>query len=277
MLKRLNAQLDHLALESRDPQRLANFYADLLQCSIQTGADFQRIVRDGRSLLFVEGSAKHLAYAGYAFVSAAELQAHEARLRDYKVDILRPISPAWTDSAFAIRDPDGNRIEFGVAAPAGLRTTRSPAARLQHVVFATPEPEALEQFYVGSCGFLISDRVLDDAGGLRSVFLNSDPEHHALAIFKASESRLDHHCYETAGWNDLRDWADHFAKRDVLLRWGPGRHGPGNNLFLFVNDPDGNWIELSAELEILEDGRRHGVWKHEERTLNSWGHGKLRS
>jgi hypothetical protein len=52
---------------------------------------------------------------------------------------------------------------------------------------------------------------------------------------------------------------------------------PVNNLFLFVNDPDGNWIEISAELETLAESRKPGRWLHEERTLNLRGHGKPRS
>ena len=61
------------------------------------------------------------------------------------------------------------------------------------------------------------------------------------------------------------------------MKWGPGRHGPGNNLFLFVHDPDGNWVELSAELEVVAPDRPTGTWPHEERTLNSWGSAPLRS
>ena len=58
--------------------------------------------------------------------------------------------------------------------------------------------------------------------------------------------------------------------------WGPGRHGPGNNLFVFIEDPDGNWIEISAELEIIQD-RLIKDWPQEEKTLNLWGKAILRS
>jgi catechol 2,3-dioxygenase len=60
------------------------------------------------------------------------------------------------------------------------------------------------------------------------------------------------------------------------LMWGPGRHGPGNNLFIFIEDPDGNWIEVSAELEVVHD-RPAVDWPHERRTLNLWGPAILRS
>jgi catechol 2,3-dioxygenase-like lactoylglutathione lyase family enzyme len=126
-------------------------------------------------------------------------------------------------------------------------------------------------------GFTLSDIVVDGGGGIRTVFLRSSQEHHSFAVFQASENRFDHHCYEVGDWNDIRDWADHMAAARIPLKWGPGRHGPGNNLFMFVHDIDGNWIELSAELEIVAHDRPAGTWPHEERTLNSWGQGMLRS
>ena len=87
---------------------------------------------------------------------------------------------------------------------------------------------------------------------------------------------MDHHSYEAGEWNAIRDWCDHFASMNIELMWGPGRHGPGNNLFVFVEDPDGNWIEISAELEVIHD-RPSNDWPQEERTLNLWGKAILRS
>ena len=43
-----------------------------------------------------------------------------------------------------------------------------------------------------------------------------------------------------------------------------------------VKDPDGNPVELSAEIEEVEKDRQTGFWVHNERTLNSWGKGLLR-
>jgi catechol 2,3-dioxygenase len=36
-------------------------------------------------------------------------------------------------------------------------------------------------------------------------------------------------------------------------------------------------VEISAELERVTPDRPVGAWLHEERTLNSWGRGVLRS
>ena len=105
----------------------------------------------------------------------------------------------------------------------------------------------------------------------------SDPEHHSFAVFRAPEARPDHHAYEARDWNDIRDWADHFATLEVPIFWGPGRHGPGNNLFIMVEDPDGNKVEVSAELELMHRHMPPRQWTHEERTLNLWGGAWMRS
>ena len=75
----------------------------------------------------------------------------------------------------------------------------------------------------------------------------------------------DHHAYESEDWNLIPDWADHLASLDVKIAWDPGRHGPGNNLFFIINDTDGNWVELSAELEQLTYDRHVSIWPHGEK------------
>src|SRR5258708_23259555 len=94
-----------------------------------------------------------------------------------------------------------------------------------------------------------SARVLDN-GTLTACFLRSDPEHHSFAAFRAPESRADHHCYETGGWMDIRDWADHMGPLGIPLWWGPGRHGPGNHLFFLLAGPARPKVAFSAQLQL---------------------------
>ncbi|HEX6529830.1 MAG TPA: VOC family protein [Burkholderiales bacterium] len=147
--------------------------------------------------------------------------------------------------------------------------------RLQHFVCATTRLKDMLAFYK-ELGMAESDRVLEN-DDLAAVFLRSDPEHHSFAAFRAPESRPDHHCYETSGWLDIRDWADRMAKLRIPLWWGPGRHGPGNNLFFMIEDPDGHKVEFSAELELMPRAMPPRTWPHEQRTLNLWGSAWMRS
>ncbi|HYD05343.1 MAG TPA: VOC family protein [Reyranella sp.] len=230
-----------------------------------------------RCLLFGKGDPRTLIAAHYAADDASGLDHLREGLRRYDIEAGGAEAPWSAADSVAFRDPDGNRMVFGLA-----RSATTPAApeavptRLQHVVVGSTDAARLSTFYQ-AIGFRISDRVADEAGVLRACFLRSDSEHHSFAVFQTPQNRLDHHCYELKDWNGIRDWGDRLAARRIPVKWGPGRHGPGNNLFLFFHDPDGNWVEVSAELEIVSEGRPAGQWSHEERTLNTWGTAFLRS
>lgn len=280
--RRIAASLHEIAIGNPAPDVLSRFYADAM------GYEFSRDSRGllgtacGRRLRIVEGNANTLSYAAFSVARPDDLVGLKSRLDDagtaYEITAL----PGMAD-AISFRDPDDNGFVFGLADPAPNSDSdrSSPSghlpARLQHVVFASTDAARLIDYYHNVLGFALSDRVLDDEGGLRTAFLRCSHEHHSLAVFQASECRLDHHCYEAGDWALIRDWSDHFASLHIPLKWGPGRHGPGNNLFIFIHDPDGNWLEISAELEVVDDERPVGDWRHEERTLNSWGIGLLRS
>jgi catechol 2,3-dioxygenase-like lactoylglutathione lyase family enzyme len=187
-------------------------------------------------------------------------------------------SPLLADGAFSVSDPDGRRVVFGIPLP--VEETEGLPGRLQHFVCATERLPQMLEFYRG-LGMAESDRVVEGENatndGLSAVFLRSDPEHHVFAAFRAPQSRADHHCYETNGWLDIRDWADRMASLRIPLWWGPGRHGPGNNLFFMIEDPDGHKVEFSAELELMLREMAHRTWPHEQRTLNLWGSAWMRS
>lgn len=271
----LRAQLHHLELRSPEPERLAGFYRDTLGMALERQGERWRCQGPRRCLVIVPGEPRTLGAAAYRVENAEMLEGLSVRLARDGANRLA-CGSGLLDDGLAFADPDGNKIVFGTERSA-LPARPGPKARLQHVVVGSPAPAAMVDFYRDVVGFRISDRVLADDRSLRTCFLRSDEEHHSFAVFQTEHARLDHHCYELADWNAIRDWADRLSAQDIAIEWGPGRHGPGNNLFLFFHDPDGNWLELSAELERVPDDRPAGEWPHAERTLNLWGRGLLRS
>lgn len=276
----LSAALHELALLSDDPCMLAGFYRDTLGYKLSSDEQGLLGVAHDRRLRFLVGPAQRLGYATYKTTSI-DLTALKKRLQHFGIASEEIKWPGFQGASLRFRDPDENALIFGVSEgtmnPSSFSEDTLPAARLQHVVFSSRNAQRFENFYVDILGFVVSDRVIDCDGVMRTAFLRCGEEHHSIAVFSSLEDKLDHHCYESGEWNHLRDWADHFSKLRVPLKWGPGRHGPGNNLFLFIHDTDGNWVEISAELERIVDNRPPGNWAHEERTLNSWGRAYLRS
>ncbi len=269
------ARLHHLRRDSPKPEQLARFYGELLGDRVAPLPDASWLVGGpGRRLIVGKGAAGSVPYFALQMQDAVHLASYRRQARNLE----EFASPPLREGAFAVTDPDGRRVAFGL--PLEQPHVDGMAGRLQHFVCATQRLPGVLEFYRG-LGMVESDRVVDDempAGeALTAVFLRSDPEHHSFAAFRAPESRPDHHCYETTGWLDIRDWADRMARLRIPLWWGPGRHGPGNNLFFMIEDPDGHKVEFSAELELMPRAMPHRTWPHESRTLNLWGSAWMRS
>jgi catechol 2,3-dioxygenase len=264
------ARLHHLRRDSPQPERLAKFYGDLLGDRVEALGDGTWLVT-GRERRMVVGKGDPAAVPYFA------LQMQDlAHLATYRQGLKKTEdfeSPLFAPGAFSLTDPDGRRVAFGL--PKKDHAEGGLPGRLQHFVCATKQLPEMIGFYQ-SLGMVESDRVLDQEE-LAASFLRSDPEHHSFAAFRAPDARPDHHCYETNGWLDIRDWADRMGRLGIALWWGPGRHGPGNNLFFMIEDPDGYKVEFSAELELMPKEMPHRTWPHEQRTLNLWGSAWMRS
>jgi catechol 2,3-dioxygenase-like lactoylglutathione lyase family enzyme len=270
------ARLHHLRRDSREPEQLAHFYGELLGDSVEALPNGEWLVQGhGRRLVVGSGAAGTVPYFGLALRDAAQLGEYAAALERLGVAREPSPSPLFAQGAFAVADPDGRRVVFGLPVRASGIQSALPA-RLQHFVCASTRVPEMLSFYRDVLGASESDRVLANKE-IAAVFLRSDPEHHSFATFRAPESRADHHSYETGSWNAIRDWADHMAKLRIALWWGPGRHGPGNNLFFMIEDPDGHKVEFSAELELMTKEAAFRTWPHEQRTLNLWGSAWMRS
>jgi catechol 2,3-dioxygenase-like lactoylglutathione lyase family enzyme len=279
------ARLDHIRLDSDDVKGLADFYCATLGFAATALADGSHLLQaPARRLVIGRGTPGTQPYSAFRLGSAAQLAALRDHLAGRGVALLASPSPVFAEGAIAVRDPDGRLAVFGLARddlesmPSGNSGAALPA-RLQHVVVASPHLPEMMRFYEDVLGFVVSDYVHETSGNREPTvaFYRCDPEHHSFAVFRAPQSRPDHHAYEANCWNDIRDWADYMASRGIKLWWGPGRHGPGNNLFFMIKDPQGYLIEISAELEIVPDAVEKRTWPHEERTLNLWGPGFMRS
>jgi catechol 2,3-dioxygenase len=204
------------------------------------------------------------------------------------------------EKALALHDAEGHCVVFGtgsrlkpwgITGPMGHAALRQmhkasasapplqnspPGARLQHFGLGTARIAEQVAFYQHQLGFALSDFVTDEKRRLKSTFLRGSDEHHVLALFANGRPGLDHFSFEARDWNGIRDWADHFARYGTKIFWGAGRHGVGNNLFIFVHDPDKNMVEISAELDRVPLGQPAGHWAFDYKAFNLWGPAALR-
>lgn len=270
------ASLHHIEITSDQPPILIDFYQRVFQSPVEEAAEGRwHLPGHGRHMLIGRGPRNGLGFSAFAIEDSSRLEALRAHALALGMTPLPSPSPLFDSSAFALADPDGNRLVFGTP----IQHASSPAplpGRLQHSVVGSASVEALTRWRL-DLGFVLSDEVKDDDGALTATFMRSDDEHHSQAVFRTRTPRFDHYALESTCWNDIRDWADHLGSLRLPLSWGPGRHGPGNNLFFMICDADGNMVEISAEIESMPRDMPARLWKHEPHTLNLWGTAWMRS
>ena len=269
----VRTSLAHVALSTPDVERMTAFYArhmGLIAQGHSVGGEhaFLGYGQGHHALELVKGASglHHIA------LEVNDEGGHEAvaegqRKRGIPVRELRDDA-----GTLEVTDPDGNAVRLqGTVLRSGEHTAdpgRRPI-RIQHATYSTHDMEPMVDFYVG-LGFRVSDRM-----GANFTWLRSTIEHHSIAITKGPiTGGLDHYSWDLAEWEDFKTWSDRLTDNGVPITWGPGRHGPGGNLFVFFDDPDGNHIELSAEMERFFDDRadyQPRTWEAAPTTVNLWG------
>ena len=267
------AALSHIGLAVDDPVEAAAYYARTLGLAVsETLADGTIRLGWGRGFHALELARDDGLHFGLELPDEATLAAFESRLQAHGVPAAREEVAGDHPPILAFRDPDGHRIEaHGPVDRSGEHAAdpgRRPV-RIHHVTLASPAIAEQVAFYENVLGFRISDRM-----GEVFTWLRCNEEHHTVAVVAADVPALDHYAYEIDSWASLRTWCDGLAARDVSLQWGPGRHGPGNNLFVMFDDLDGNRVELSCEMERYWDDRAQYAprdWAPGAKTVNLWG------
>lgn len=269
----LDAKLSHIALGATDPQSARRFYEDVLGLgNTESLPGRTRLGLGGRRhvLELTEGSE-----LGHLALEVDEEALHQLgeRLRETEVDSWWAPPDGDHPPALRFNDPEAHGVELHVPVERsgeGLRSVGRRPIGLHHITLSAMDVPALARFYTEVLGFRVSDRMGD-----RFVWLRCNREHHTVAIVQGERGGLDHICFEVSDWEELKYWCDSLALRDIPLSWGPGRHGPGNNLFVMFDDPDGVHIELSCEMERFWDDRAEyhepRNWAPELRTVNLWG------
>lgn len=268
------ADLSHLSLGVAHPPAVAAFYVENLGMSLA-----EELPDGGLRLGWGQGfhalelrAGEGLDHVGLSLPSEEALAELGARVEAQGVEVERREGEGSHPPALLLRDPDGQAIELHGPVDRSGEHAADPGrrpVRIHHVTFATTSVARQVTFYEEVLGFRVSDRMEDVFAWLRC-----NREHHTVAVVDAERTGLDHYCYEVDSWESLKVWCDELAARDVRITWGPGRHGPGNNLFVFFDDPAGNRIELSCEMERFWDETvdyRGRTWSVSDRTLNLWG------
>ena len=168
-------------------------------------------------------------------------------------------------------DPENRCIELsdGVAEhPNDCSNGKVSPRRLCHVGLNTARFKQIVEFYSGSLGFRVSDWIEN-----QMAFLRCERKHHVIVFNRAEYASVHHIAYMMTNVDDVMKGVANLRDRGQEPAWGPGRHGPGNNIFCYYMDPAGYVVEFSSDMEYIEDEamRKPAVWRLAPATADVWG------
>jgi len=168
------------------------------------------------------------------------------------------------------KDPHGRvfQVVHGDARRADDAPQKDRPIRLTHVVLNSHAVDETQAFLAQALGFRLADRT-----GIMA-FMNCDRDHHTLAIGITDNDALNHIAFLMPDFESVMRGGGRMKDAGFPIQWGPGRHGPGNNLFNYFLDPFGVVIEYTAEVEQIDEHyAAHGPehWKWPPGRVDQWG------
>jgi catechol-2,3-dioxygenase len=260
-----------------DPERSASFLSDVM--GLRRTAESEDAIllsanEKHHEVELLRGPRAGVDHLGLEVEEERDLDDLHARLLDAGVPILSetPEEPGL-GRAIRVLAPMGLVLELYTA------MEREPlsvehympvhARRLGHVSFASPDCSELRSFLVELLGFRPTDTL-----GSRAVWLRCDTDHHGIALVNTAFTGLHHYAFQLEDWGAIERYCDNLAFQGRRLVWGPGRHGPGRNLYAYLPDPENVIVEGYADLlQVVDEANYQPIdWDVQgDSALNLWG------
>jgi len=176
--------------------------------------------------------------------------------------------------AVLIEGPGGHRFKLfhGMATdqdaspPPGAAGVR--AERCEHVSLDVRRLAPMARFLRDGLGFQFSDQI-----GTSGMWFRCEEIHHGVALVRTPKIGLAHYAFAVSSFEDFKRIGDYIKGLGKKFEYGPGRHGPGNNLFVYFVDPAGAMVECCSEMARVGPGHAYqpGKWKLRPGNVSLWG------
>ncbi|HLH23694.1 MAG TPA: VOC family protein [Chloroflexota bacterium] len=260
-------KVGHVGLKVSDLSRHGEFYTDTWGLGVTEedhGALYLRAAEPVHHVVALyEGDRGRNAvdHVGLQVRDRDDLERAAEELTRRGIEVVMPPGPSpepGAARAMRFRDPAGQVVELytepeTVGDDYGERVVKP--TKLSHVVLNVPDIDAAAELYTNVLGF----RQID-WNGHWMCFLNCERDHHSLAL-AVGDTKLNHVAFEVHDWLEIAKGIYNLGEKGVPRIWGPGRHGPGHNVFSYFWDPDKNVIEYTCEVDQVDDSYVPRVWE----------------
>lgn len=199
-------------------------------------------------------------------IAAAEIHRSGGKLLSEPAQLSEP----GKGYGFRFLDPENRCIELssGVAAHKETPFDLLKPLRLCHVVLNSKHFEECVNFYTNILGFRISDWSEN-----QMVFLRCNSKHHVVSFNRCAHSSVNHVAYMMENVDSVMRGLGNLRRQAIRTDWGPGRHGPGNNVFYYYEDPLGYVSEYTSNMDHIENESEHeaAIWQRLPEHMDQWG------
>lgn len=273
MPERLLSQLAHVEVLTPVPEESLRFYTDVLGLEV-SGQEGRSVFLRGwgewfhHSIQLTEAPQVGLGHIGWRADGPEQLETAVARIQ------ASGRAEGWHQGdqghgrAFRYRSPSGrhlNEIFWDVERyrppadkapqfpnrPQRYRPRGAAVRSLDHVTIAAPEILEDVHWYRDTLGHRFTEYIVAEDNPELCVFAMTSTCHlaHDMAIVldhSGANQRVNHVAFWVDQREELLRVADVFLDADVAIEFGPGRHGMGEQDYLYVREPSGLRIELNA-------------------------------
>jgi catechol 2,3-dioxygenase len=172
---------------------------------------------------------------------------------------------------FGCKDPDGRNLAFvcDCADDVDVQDKPDRPRKIAHVNLNARDFDASLAFFTVTLGF----RVIDENAPL--WFLHcANTDHSSIVLAKTNQPTLNHVAFEMPDFDSVMRGMGRMKDNGYPIEWGPGRHGPGNNVFAYFCGPDEVPIEYTSEVLQIDDSyvpRGSDHWKFTPGRSDQWG------
>jgi catechol 2,3-dioxygenase len=286
------AQLGHITLSTPNIEKSLWFFRDIL--------GMEEVARDGKraylrayqekehhSLVLEDSNVAEMRHFALRTSRPEDVQLYAKQLHDSGVEILevpKGEKQGQGDAVRFIMPHGGHPIElfYEITKPKAPEAIQSKmlsqsstrrglgVRRIDHVNIHTAMEEVgnAEAWLIANLGFKRREAMQVPQGPLVATWTSVTPQVHDIALVANPENKVG--AFHHVAFN-LENFADSLTAADILrdlgvqIDLGPGKHGIGNAMFLYVRDPgSGHRIELYAGgYLILAPDHEPEVWSPE--------------
>jgi catechol 2,3-dioxygenase-like lactoylglutathione lyase family enzyme len=281
-------RIAHADFDTPDIDRQVDYYTEILGLTLvakEKDTAYLANTNDHHSVVLRRASEARCTRIAFQLAPDADLAGFKAQVEAHGIKVESKKDPEPTiPEMLTFEDTKGTVMEvFRERQPAPQRFGEKGIVplKLGHIAFNVVNVKKASDFYCDVLGFRVSDWMADFF-----VFLRCSPDHHTINLVDSQRSKMHHIAFELRNWGHLQTACDFLATKGYPLIWGPGRHGIGHNLFAYHRNPDGQIVELFAELDSINDEelgyfeprpwhkdrpQKPKVWAKDPSASNIWG------